>query len=383
VDAAERQIGAHVVRVLLDQRPQMRLGLVAAVEIGEVERELELGDALQRRGGRHVLVEIDRLGGPALQFGDLSELDQHAVEMRRERARILQVEPHEGLAAAAVQRRAEIVERLGRTVGGRGDQRLDGAARLDGLAQHDDRRAVGGEGIGLVEDGERLVLAGFAGEHAGVAFGRAQPRLGRGRAGGLVGHRLRIGGRGDVAHACRFGDQRAVVALEERVPLRPLHLVELVERERTVALAEIGPAGHQPHDQPVEIGRERELEQVFGGGVILPAEGVDGERQAREAFDLRHRLQLFGIGQRPVEMAARDQREHDALLDGQIVAVEIERPLVIGDRRVEIIVGLGRARRQNGAREGAHLNGRLRREGPGLRRRKGGTATERASQGDR
>ena len=98
------------------------------------------------------------------------------------------------------------------------------------------------------------------------------------------------------------------------------------------------------------------LEQRFGGAVVLLAEGVDGERQARQPLDLGSRLQLLGIRQRFVETAFGDQRQHQALLQRLVFRIEGERLLVIGDGAFEIVVDLGDPRREIGAGEGADLD---------------------------
>ena len=53
--------------------------LVVAVEIGEVEAELQFGQPLQRRVRRDAAVELDRLLGVVLLLGDRGQLHQHDV----------------------------------------------------------------------------------------------------------------------------------------------------------------------------------------------------------------------------------------------------------------------------------------------------------------
>ena len=96
----------------LDQRLELADRLVVAVEIGEVEAELQLRHALERRGGRDAAVELDRLLGVVLLLGHAGKLDQHHVAVGLQRQRILQIEPHEGFAAAAVERAGKIEQKL-------------------------------------------------------------------------------------------------------------------------------------------------------------------------------------------------------------------------------------------------------------------------------
>ena len=101
----------------LDQRLQLADGLVAAVEIGEVEAELQLRHAPQRRRSRDAAVELDRALGVLLLLGHAGELDEHHVAVGLQRQRILQIEPHEGFAAAAVERAGEHQQKLAGALG--------------------------------------------------------------------------------------------------------------------------------------------------------------------------------------------------------------------------------------------------------------------------
>ncbi len=49
IDPAQREIGPHVVLVFGERGLQMPFGLVETLQIGEVEAELQLGDAPHRR----------------------------------------------------------------------------------------------------------------------------------------------------------------------------------------------------------------------------------------------------------------------------------------------------------------------------------------------
>jgi hypothetical protein len=118
--------------------------------------------------------------------------------------------------------------------------------------------------------------------------------------------------------------------------------------------------------QPVEIRFLGEGEQRLRGAVVLLAEGVDGECQARQPLDLGGIFQLLGIGERFVETALGNQRQHEALLQRLVLRIEGERLLVICDGAFEVVVDFGDPCRKISAGEGVDLD-----RGGGLRRKDG------------
>ena len=93
---------------------KLRDRLVVPVEIGKVQAALHLGDALQRRIRRDAAIEVDRLFGVVLLLGNCGQLQQHDVAVGLQRPRKLQIEPARRLAAAAVERRAEVEQHFAR-----------------------------------------------------------------------------------------------------------------------------------------------------------------------------------------------------------------------------------------------------------------------------
>ncbi len=236
------------------------------------------------------------------------------------------------------------------------DQTGNRLACLDLLAQHGDRHAPYRELVNAVEDVDGLFLLALAIKVARIGFGRPEPGLGRGAAGRDVVERGVVHFHCLVIEPGLLGNQRAVIGGEDGVPFGALQGLQVFQRVGRVARAGLGPPGHQPGDQPIEVGLDGELQQVFSAGVVLLAERIDGKHKPREALDVRHRLQLVGPRQPLVEIAIRDQREKQALLQRGIVGIEGQRALVVGDGAWHVIVDLGHAGSEERARERANVD---------------------------
>ena len=100
-------------RVARDQLFEQRLRLVGALERVEIDRELDLGVALERRGRRDALVDLDRELRLLHRLVEIGERQQRQRVVRREIERELQIDEPEVLAAAPAERRTEAVEHLG------------------------------------------------------------------------------------------------------------------------------------------------------------------------------------------------------------------------------------------------------------------------------
>ena len=113
LDIAEREDRLGVLRMLGDDVIEPLLGLVGAIELIEIAGELDLGVARQRRRRRHALVDLDREVGFLQRLVEVGERQQRHGVRRLEIKRELQIDQRQILAAAAADRGAEPVERLG------------------------------------------------------------------------------------------------------------------------------------------------------------------------------------------------------------------------------------------------------------------------------
>ena len=87
--------------------------LVAAVGGVEIGGELDLRVALQRRIGRHPLIDLDRHRRLLHRLIEIGERQQRQRMVGLQIERELQIDQRQILAAAAGQRRADAVQRLG------------------------------------------------------------------------------------------------------------------------------------------------------------------------------------------------------------------------------------------------------------------------------
>ena len=141
------------------QHAQARFRLGAALQPLQRVRHLDLGADVQRRVGRHPLVEQDRVLAALHPLEDVGQRDQRHLVVRVEMDRQPQVDDRRHLVALAVAGRAQRVEHLGRA---RGDGGRGARGPLAGLERRDPRL---GDGVarhllqeGLV-DGDRLLEA--------------------------------------------------------------------------------------------------------------------------------------------------------------------------------------------------------------------------------
>ena len=83
---------ASMSRMLGDQRSQMLLGLVGAIEAVEIGRHLDRGVAMQRRRRGHSLIDLDRELGLFQPLVKIGEREQRQRMIRREVKRELQID---------------------------------------------------------------------------------------------------------------------------------------------------------------------------------------------------------------------------------------------------------------------------------------------------
>ena len=109
---AERHDGFLVVREFLDQRGEMLLRLVGAVERVEIGGHLDRGVAVERRRRRDALVGLDGELGLLQRLVEIGERQERQRMIGREGKRELEIDETEILAAAPSKRRAKPVQRL-------------------------------------------------------------------------------------------------------------------------------------------------------------------------------------------------------------------------------------------------------------------------------
>ena len=213
---------------------QALLGLVGAVERVEIDRQLDLGVAPQRRTRRHALVDLDRELRLLHLLVEIGERQQRERLVRREIERELQIDEAEVLAAAAAERGAEAVEHLGGAGLRRVDQRRQLLARLEAVHRLDDQRMARQLLVERLEDLQRLVLAAVARQPGAIGLDEAQR-------GGveLVGALETLAG--FLLVAGEIEDQAGMQILEQRVPVGALQLVDRLDRGLGVAGAVAAP----------------------------------------------------------------------------------------------------------------------------------------------
>ena len=150
---------------------RQRLGLVGALERVEIDRQLDLGVAAQRRIRRHALIDLDRELRLLHLLVEVGEREQRQRMVRREIERELQIDEAEVLAAAAAERRAEAVEHLG----GAGLRRCRRAAaarrpRLEIVHRVDDQRMARQHLVERLVDLQRLFLVADCATAAAVGL---------------------------------------------------------------------------------------------------------------------------------------------------------------------------------------------------------------------
>ena len=237
-DVAERHDRVDVGRIVGDQLLQPLLGLVGAVERVEIDRELDLGVAPQRRIARHALVDLDRELRVLHLLVEVGERQQRERLVGREIERELQIDQAQVLAAAAAERGAEPVEHLGGAGLRRVDQRRQLLAVLDAFHRLDDQRMARQLGVEGLEHLERLVLLAVARQPRAIGLDQAQR-------GGveLVGALEALAG--FLLVAGEIEDQAGVQVLEQRVPVGALQLVDRLDGGLGVARAVGRPGGEQ------------------------------------------------------------------------------------------------------------------------------------------
>jgi len=249
-------------------------GLVVALEVREIETDLQAGEARARRSFIDLPVKRDRGFSLLLPLGHMGKLHQNRIIVRVERLRVTQIEAHEGIAACVGEFRRDIEQDFAGTIGRRDDDRIDCLARLEPPPQFRDKRDAAAGRLGLFEHFEGLFR---------VAAARKQRRIGfRDAAEGVRRHGAPCKGAdqglerfgGLIPAACLGQKQRAMIALEKVVPGRSLQAIQTRKSRLRAFTSGHRPGGHYPGDQPVEIRLESQPQPSLRGGIVLLLEGI-------------------------------------------------------------------------------------------------------------
>ena len=225
---AERHDRFEIVGMLLDQRFEMLLRLVGAVERIEIGRHLDRGIAMQRRIRRNALIDLDRQLRLLERFIKIGEREQRQRMVGREIERKLQIDQAEILAAAAAERGAEPVERFGGAGLRRRRQRRQFLAGLELVHRLDHQRMARQHLVEGLEDVERFLGRAVARQPAAIGLDHAQR-------GGieLVGVLEALAG--FLLVAGEVVDHAGMQILEDGVPIRTGEPVD--RRDRALGVA--------------------------------------------------------------------------------------------------------------------------------------------------
>ncbi|MGY3108927.1 hypothetical protein ACVWW7_005554 [Bradyrhizobium sp. LM6.9] len=306
LDVAERHDGFEILGILSGDTLEDLDRLVGAVGGIQIDGELDLRVALERRGRRHPLIDLDRHLRPLHRFIEIGEREQRQGMAGLEVERELEIDQRQILAAAAGQRGANAVERFG-GAGLRGiGQRRHLLAGL-GLAQafHDQRMA----GELLVE---RLVDGGRGGR---VLVARQPARIGLGDTQhGIVQF---VGalepGAGVLLLAGELEDHAGVEVLEQRIPFRTGQLVDGRDTALGIARTIGGPARQQRGDEIGDRTADRLVDVGLRGRVLLELEIVHADDEARDAVGLVDGEDALGELDGFVDVTVGDRRDEGAV----------------------------------------------------------------------
>ena len=160
--------------MILDQRAEVLLRLVRAVERIEIGRHLDCGVAMQRRIRRNALVGLDRQFRLLERFIEIGEREQRQRMVGLERERQLQIDQAEILAAAAAERGAEAVERFGGAGLRIRYQRRQFLAGLELVHRLDHQRMARQRLVEGLENAERFLARSVARQPAAIGLDHAQ-----------------------------------------------------------------------------------------------------------------------------------------------------------------------------------------------------------------
>ena len=293
--------------------------------------------------------------------------------------RELQIDQRQILAAAARQRGADAVERLG----GAGLRRIDQRRQLlagPGLAQAFQHQRMPRQFLveRLVDrDGGGLILV--ARRPARIFVDHAQHGIVE-----LVGALEALAG--VLVLAGELEDHAGVQVLEDRVPFGSRQLVDIGHRRLGVAGAITGPARQQRRDQIGDRSADRLVDVELRGRVFLLLEVADADHEPRDAVGLVERQDAVGELDRLVDVAFRERGDEGAVEQFVVLRIGAQRGAIKrrGGSRVALDAGVagGEIAAGGGQRFQVALARKLRRVVAGMVRRLRQQCTGRRQQGE-
>jgi hypothetical protein len=295
----------------------------------------------------------------------------------RQIERELQIDQREILAAAAGQRRADAVQRLGRAGLRRIHQRrqfLAGLGLRAGLPAPADAAAAScrrprrrpRRGIVLVARQPARIVVGHAQHGIVELVGPLQPHA------------------GVLFLAREFEDHAGVQVLEDRIPFRTGQLVDIGDRRLGVAGAVAGPARQQRRDQIRDRPADRLVDVGLRARVFLLLQIAHADHQPGHAIGFVDRQNAVGELDGLVDIAVRERGDERPIEQFVVLRIGAKRRAIERRRRTGVPLDAGMAGGQIAARHrqrfqivaGGELRGvvgrmigRLRRKRAGHRQR--------------
>ena len=261
----------------------------------------------------------------------------------REVQRELQIDQREILAAAAGQRRADAVKRLGGAGLRRIDQRRQLLAGL-GFAQAFQHQRMPRQLLveGLV-DRRRRRLVLVARQPARIVVGHAQHGIVE-LVGPLQAHA------GVLFLAREFEDHAGVQILEDRIPFRTGQLVDIGDRRLGVAGAVAGPARQQRRHQIGDRPANRLIDVGCAAGVFLQLQIAHADHQPGHAIGFVDRQDAVGELDGLVDIAVRERGDEGAIEQFVVLRIGAKRRAIERRRRTGVPLHAGMAGGQIAAR---------------------------------
>ena len=311
---------------------------VGALELIEIGGHLDVGIAAQRRR-RNAVVDLDREVRLLQRFVEVGERKQRHRVCRLEIERKLQVDKRQILAAAASDRGAETIERLGGAGLRRINERRQLLARRQVLHFRRDERMVGHCLVEFLINLQRFILAAVARQKACVSLDGTQRRRV-----GLVGALVALGR--ILAVVAEIEDQAAVQVLEDRVPIRAGEVVEGIDRAARIAGAGQRPCRQQRRRQIGYRAAHRLRETLAGERVLLLLERPHADDQPRDAVGAVDLDQPVGKLAGFLDITVGEDGEEGAAEEVGIARIGLEHVEVIGGRSRRVALGASMPRGQ-------------------------------------
>ena len=269
--------------------------------------------------------------------------------------RELQIDQRQILAAAAGERCADAVQRLGRAGLCRIDQRRQLLAGL-GLAQAFLHQRVPRQLLveGLVDAGRRRA----------VLVARQPARIGVGNAKhGIVELVGALKARPGILFLARnLEDHAGVEILEDRIPFGAGQLVDIGDRCLGIAGAIGRPARQQRRHQIGDRPADRLVDVDLRGGIFLLLEVAHADHQPRDAVGLVHRQDAVGELDGLVNVAIRQRGDEGAVEQFVVLRVGAQRRAIERRSRSGVAFHAGVARGEIAAGRGQRFQIGLARE---------------------